>query len=98
MALGSRFDPGGLFRCCVETIIEDDRVEYIGRTMTCTYCDAPLIVIQGYRHLEWQWDRSAEITIECIGQSITAGLDSEESSDAFADEARRRQRKERNDG
>jgi hypothetical protein len=79
MAVGSRFNPGGLFRCCVETIIEDDRAEYVGRKMPCTYCDAPLVVIQGVKHLEWQWDRDADISLECIKRSLLTGEHSEDA-------------------
>lgn len=79
MALGSRFNPGGLFRCCVMTIVEDDCAEYVGRTMNCPYCDAPLIVRQGVTYLEWEWNREAEVSMECIKRSLTTDEHSEDA-------------------
>lgn len=70
MTLGSRFNPGGLFRCCVQTIIDDPGPDEIGRTMNCPFCDAPLVVVQGHRHPEWEWNREAEISMRCIRESI----------------------------
>jgi hypothetical protein len=90
MGIGSRIDHGGLFRCCVATIIEDDRAEYAGRKMACTYCDAPLIVRDAVKYLVWEWDRTAAISMECITRSINAGLDSEDGIEMSAEEFAKR--------
>lgn len=75
MALGSRFNPGGLFRCCVQTIIEDAGPETVGRRINCQWCFAPLVVIDEYGYPEWQWDREADVSIECIRESIKRAPD-----------------------
>lgn len=70
MTLGSRFDPGGLFRCCIQTIVEDNAPETIGRKMRCKWCDAPMIVVDPYGYPEWAWDREGDISLKTLRESI----------------------------
>jgi hypothetical protein len=88
MSLSSRFNPGGLFRCCVQTIIDDDGPEPIGRCMNCRYCDAPMVVIDEYGYPEWAWDRDAEVSLDCIKSSkLGAALNPREALFRLLDEA-----------
>lgn len=66
----SRIDPGGLFRCCIQTIRDDTHGDAIGRTMRCKWCDAPLVVVERHARPVWVWDRTALPTLKCIAESI----------------------------
>ena len=74
---GSRIDDGGLFRCCVQSIHDDDGPDEIGRTLHCTWCDAPLVVVEHRGRPMWAWDSAALPSLKCIGESIRhpEGLD-----------------------
>jgi hypothetical protein len=80
MSLTSRFHPGGLFRCCVQMIVDDDEPETIGRTLRCRWCDAPLVVVDEFGYPEWAWDREAEISLDCIRESIRGVSDDDDES------------------
>lgn len=49
--------PGGLFRCCIETIDKDAKERYVapheGETLTCIHCHKRTIV---FHDGAWEWN------------------------------------------
>lgn len=52
-----RFRPGGLLRCCIETILEHNAAGTEGERLACPACRTEMVwKADG----GWQWPRSAE--------------------------------------
>ncbi len=51
----SQIDTAGLFRCCVQSILDDEGPDEEGRTIGCKFHEDPDEPVAVFRDDEWHW-------------------------------------------
>lgn len=53
--------PGGIFRCCMGSIIDDEGPDEVGRTIRSKCCNTPLTFMEAHQGPPgWAWDKELE--------------------------------------